>query len=126
MCTGCPSRPGNDFTARSSGARLPAEPPWHSKCGSFVQRRVPVPLRVAACGLLAALSFTSRVAVMLPIERGLKNSEIVHEPPAASVLPQLVLPPKLELLRVMLLMVTLLAVPLVSVRVCEALLVRSS
>src|SRR3954447_18671093 len=46
---------------------------------------VPVPLRPAVCGLPVALSVTFTLALRLPVADGVKVTEIVQLPPAASV-----------------------------------------
>ena len=50
---------------------------------------VPVPLKLAVCGLLLALSATVTVAVMLPVVVGLNVTLMVQLLPAASEAPQL-------------------------------------
>jgi hypothetical protein len=50
---------------------------------------MPVPLRLAVCGLPAALSVTLNVPLRVPVAVGVKVTLIVHVPFTASVLPQL-------------------------------------
>ena len=50
---------------------------------------VPVPLRLAVCGLPAALSVTLTVPVRVPVADGVKVTLMLQLLPAASVLPQL-------------------------------------
>jgi hypothetical protein len=54
----------------------------------FATEDVPVPVSVELCGEPAALSATESVAVKLAADAGVKVTEIVHVPSAASVVPQ--------------------------------------
>lgn len=45
----------------------------------------PVPLRLMLCGLSEASSVTETLALRAPVADGVKVTEIVHEPPGASV-----------------------------------------
>ena len=50
---------------------------------------VPVPVREAVCGLPLALSVTEIVPLVLPVIVGAKLTLMVHELPAATLVPQL-------------------------------------
>jgi hypothetical protein len=50
---------------------------------------VPVPLRLAVCGLPVALSLTDNVALRNPVATGLKVTLMVQLPAAATLVPQL-------------------------------------
>src|SRR5512146_122532 len=54
----------------------------------------PVPVRLAVCGLVAALSLTVRVPFRVPPSVGVKVTLMERVVPAASMLPQLLLCPK--------------------------------
>src|SRR5215471_11279542 len=57
--------------------------------GEIVREELtPVPLRLEVCGLFEALSLTVRVPVRVPAVVGVKVTEIVQLPPAATWLPQ--------------------------------------
>jgi hypothetical protein len=68
---------------------------WLSKERLVVERlaagAVPVPLRLAVCGLPVALSVTLTEAVRLPLAEGVKVTLIVQVAPPATELPQLLL-----------------------------------
>lgn len=51
---------------------------------------VPVPLRLTVCGLVLALSATVTAALLVPTALGENVTEIVHELPAARLVPQVV------------------------------------
>ena len=57
---------------------------------------VPVPVRVALCGLPAALSDTERVPVRAPVAPGRNVTLMVQLAPAAKVVPQVVVSAKSE------------------------------
>ncbi len=70
---------------------------------------VPVPERLAVCGLFVALSVTVKVAVRVPEVAGVKVTLMVQLAPAARLVPQLLLCAKLLLfvpLRAMLVMLS--------------------
>src|SRR5437867_6271041 len=50
---------------------------------------VPVPVRLAVCGLFVALSVTVSVPLRVPVAAGVNVTLIVHVTPAATELPQL-------------------------------------
>lgn len=50
---------------------------------------VPVPLRATVCGLPVALSVTETVPLVVPVMVGAKLTLMVHELPAATLVPQL-------------------------------------
>src|SRR5215471_8458464 len=85
---------------------------------------VPLPVRVALCGLPAALSETDSVPPRVPVVVGVKVTLIVQLPPAATELPQLLVWPKSPLA---LMLVMLSGAPPVLLRVtgCEALVVAT-
>jgi hypothetical protein len=49
----------------------------------------PVPVKVALCGEFDALSVTTTVPVRVPVTMGVKAMLMVHVPPAATDVPQL-------------------------------------
>jgi hypothetical protein len=93
--------------------------------GGASEKSSPVPLRLTVWVLpvvLLLLSVIVRVPLSGPLVLGVKLTLIVHEPPAVTLLPQLLVWPKL-LLAVMLLTLRA-AVPLLfRVTACDALLV---
>ncbi len=58
---------------------------------------VPVPLKLAVCGVPGSLSETDTVAVLVPVAVGVNVTLIVQDAPAASELPQLFVWAKSEL-----------------------------
>ena len=59
---------------------------------------VPVPVRLAVWGLLVALSVTVSVPVRVPVAVGVKVTLMVQLPPAATLVPQLLVCAKSPLL----------------------------
>src|SRR5256885_678401 len=55
----------------------------------------PVPVRLAVCGLLLALSVTVKVPIRVPLAVGEKVTLIEHAAPGATLGPQLSVSPKL-------------------------------
>ena len=49
---------------------------------------MPVPVRLAVCGLFLALSVMVRVPFRVPVAVGLKATLIVHLAPGATLVPQ--------------------------------------
>jgi hypothetical protein len=90
---------------------------------------VATPVSEHVCGEPGALSLTESVAVSVPAAVGSRVIEMVHEAPATSVPPQLLVTAKDALLvpvRLMLVMVSAALPVLVSVAVCAVLLVPVS
>jgi hypothetical protein len=83
---------------------------------------IPVPLRLAVCGLPAALSVTLTVPLRDPVAVGVKVTWIVQLPPAGRLLPQVLVWAKSPL-AAMPLIASVVALLLVSVNVCAALVV---
>src|SRR5438105_3019414 len=69
-----------------------------TKAGPEPTTAVPVPVRLVVWGLLLALSVTVRVAVRVPAAVGVKVTLIVQLPPAATLVPQLLVCVKSPLL----------------------------
>ena len=59
---------------------------------------IPVPVRLAVCGLFVALSVTVRVPVRVPPAVGVNVTLMVQVSPAATLAPQLFVCPKSPLL----------------------------
>jgi len=69
-----------------------------SELGARLGSAVPVPERLAVCGLLVALSVTVKVPLRVPVAVGVKVTLIVQDAPAATELPQLFVSAKSPLL----------------------------
>ena len=69
-----------------------------SEAGARLGRAVPVPVRLAVCGLFVALSVTVKVPVRVPVAVGVKVTLMVQVAPAATLVPQLLVCPKSPLL----------------------------
>ena len=97
-----------------------------SVLGARLGGAVPVPVRLAVCGLLVALSVTVNVPLRVPVAVGVKVTLIVQLVPPATLVPQLFVCPKSPLLppvNVMLVMLSAVLWELVSVTACAALVV---
>src|SRR5437016_3476869 len=66
--------------------------------GARLGSAVPVPDRLAVCGLLVALSVTAKAPLRAPVAEGVKVTLIVQDAPAATELPQLFVSAKSALL----------------------------
>ena len=66
--------------------------------GERLGSAVPVPIKLAVCGLLLALSVTVKVPLRVPVAVGVNVTLIVQLAPAATLVPQLLVCAKSPLL----------------------------